>query len=193
MRTAILRGLTLPGPSAIRSAVHSHIDALARREWNALGDTHIPFLRHEFLGALEHTHCVGASTGWEPRYFALSDDQGLAAALPAYVKLHSYGEFVFDFAWAQAYARAGGNYYPKLTIAVPFTPATGPRLLLRPGADPALAAHFLALLRGKRAEVFLETAVTPVRPVKLAVAAHQPPRLRAHRTRRLIEKKRVHR
>jgi uncharacterized protein len=143
MRTVTLRDSTLAGPSAIRSGVHAHIDALARREWNALAGTHIPFLRHEFLAALEHTHCVGASTGWEPRYFTLSDSEGLAAAVPAYLKLHSYGEFVFDFAWAQAYARAGGNYYPKLTIAVPFTPATGPRWLLRPGADPALARRLL--------------------------------------------------
>jgi predicted N-acyltransferase len=143
MRIVTLRDLTLAGPSAIRSSVHTRIDALARREWNGLAGAQIPFLRHEFLGALEHTECVGALTGWEPRYFVLHDAQGLAAAVPAYVKLHSYGEFVFDFAWAQAYARAGGNYYPKLTIAVPFTPATGPRFLLRPGVDPKSARRLL--------------------------------------------------
>jgi predicted N-acyltransferase len=119
----------------MRSGIHSHIDALERRQWNALAGTHIPFLRHEFLSALEHTGCIGAHAGWEPRYFTLTDAQGLAAAVPAFVKMHSYGEFVFDFAWAQAFARVGGAYYPKLTIAVPFTPATGPRLLIRPGAD----------------------------------------------------------
>ena len=127
----------------MRSGIHSHIDALPRREWNALAGTHIPFLRHEFLGALEHTGCIGARTGWQPRYFTLEDAQGLLGAVPAFVKMHSYGEFVFDFAWAQAYARVGGDYYPKLTIAVPFTPATGPRLLLRPGADARCARRLL--------------------------------------------------
>ena len=127
----------------MRSGIHSHIDALERRQWNALAGTHIPFLRHEFLSALEHTGCVGAHTGWEPRYFTLQDAQGLVGAVPAFVKMHSYGEFVFDFAWAQAYARVGGQYYPKLTIAVPFTPATSPRLLLRPGADPGCARRLL--------------------------------------------------
>ena len=116
----------------MRSGIHSHIDALESRQWNALAGTHIPFLRHEFFGALESTGCIGEHTGWEPRYFTLHDEKGLAAAVPAFVKMHSYGEFVFDFAWAQAYARVGGHYYPKLTIAVPFTPATSPRLLIRP-------------------------------------------------------------
>jgi uncharacterized protein len=127
----------------MRSGIHSRIDAIERRQWNALAGTHIPFLRHEFLSALEHTGCVGEHTGWEPRYFTLQDDQGLLAAVPAFIKMHSYGEFVFDFAWAQAYARVGGDYYPKLTIAVPFTPATSPRLLVRPGADPHSARRLL--------------------------------------------------
>jgi predicted N-acyltransferase len=121
----------------MRSRVHKSIDELDTRQWNALGGERYPFLRHEFLAALEHTHCVGTGTGWEPCYITLSDSAGLAAAAPAFVKTHSYGEFVFDFAWAQAYARFGRRYYPKLTIAVPFTPATGPRLLVRPDLDPA--------------------------------------------------------
>ena len=128
----------------MRSGVHSGIDALESGQWNALQGTHIPFLRHEFLSALEHTGCVGVHTGWEPRYFTLSDARGLAAAVPAYVKTHSYGEFVFDFAWARAYDRVGGHYYPKLTIAIPFTPATGPRLLIRPDADLSCAPRLLA-------------------------------------------------
>jgi len=127
----------------MRSGIHSHIDAVERGQWNALAGTHIPFLRHEFLSALELTGCIGARTGWEPRYFTLVDEAGLAAAVPAFVKMHSYGEFVFDFAWAQAYARVGGHYYPKLTIAVPFTPATGPRLLIRAGADPGCGRRLL--------------------------------------------------
>src|SRR5579875_2190515 len=86
--------------------VHS-IDEIDRGQWNGLGGTECPFLRHEFLAALEHTECVGAAAGWLPRYITLSDERGLAAAAPAYVKSHSYGEFVFDFAWAQAYTRFG--------------------------------------------------------------------------------------
>jgi hypothetical protein len=128
----------------VRSRVHSSIDDIDPREWNALGGTQCPFLRHEFLAALEHTGCVGAGTGWEPCPITLSDDRGLAAAAPAYIKTHSYGEFVFDFAWAQAYSRHGRRYYPKLLLAIPFTPATGPRLLVRAGLDRgAVAKHLL--------------------------------------------------
>ena len=127
----------------MRARVHSTIDDVDPREWNALGGTDCPFLRHEFLAALEHTGCVGAGTGWGPCPITLSDDLGLAAAAPAYIKTHSYGEFVFDFAWAQAYSRYGRHYYPKLVIAVPFTPATGPRLLVRAGLDPGVMARRL--------------------------------------------------
>jgi len=127
----------------MRSRVHKSIAALSPPQWNALGDERNPFLRHEFLSALERTGCVGARTGWEPCYFALEDDAGLAAAAPAFIKTHSYGEFVFDFSWAQAYSRFGRRYYPKLTVAVPFTPATGPRLLTRPGADRRVLAQRL--------------------------------------------------
>jgi uncharacterized protein len=119
----------------MRERIHKSIDELDPKDWNALAGTDIPFLRHEFLAALEHTHCVGADTGWTPAYISLADDRGLAAAVPAFSKTHSYGEFVFDFAWAQAYSRFGKRYYPKLTIGVPFTPATGPRLLIRPDLD----------------------------------------------------------
>ncbi len=129
----------------MRSRVHKSIDALDPRQWNALGTQSNPFLRHEFLAALEHTGCIGAGTGWEPCYFTVEDEEGLAAAVPAFIKTHSYGEFVFDFSWAQAYSRFGRRYYPKLTVAIPFTPATGPRLLVRAGADvTALTCRLLA-------------------------------------------------
>jgi predicted N-acyltransferase len=100
---------------------------------------------HAFLLALEDSRSTGPKTGWLPRHLALrSADGSLIGAVPAYVKSHSYGEYVFDHGWANAYERAGGRYYPKLQVAVPFTPVTGPRLLLRPdapaGALPALAA-----------------------------------------------------
>jgi len=131
----------------MRARTHSSIDELQPAQWNALLADRNPFLRHEFLAALEHTGCVGAGTGWEPCHFAFSDARGLAAAVPAYRKAHSYGEFVFDFAWAQAYARFGRRYYPKLTVAVPFTPATGPRLLVRADLDrAAIIATVLAEL-----------------------------------------------
>ena len=127
----------------MKSVVHKSIDELNAREWNALGGDRNPFLRHEFFAALEHTGCVGNDTGWDPCYFALMDSKGLAAAVPAFRKSHSYGEFVFDFAWANAYSRLGSRYYPKLTVAVPFTPATGPRLLVRADLDKQATAKKL--------------------------------------------------
>jgi uncharacterized protein len=138
--------------TTVRARIHPSIDDIAPREWNALAGTDCPFLRHEFLAALEHTGCVGTGTGWEPCPVTLSDASGLAAAAPAYIKMHSYGEFVFDFAWAQAYARYGRRYYPKLIVAVPFTPATSPRLLVRPGLDrAAMARRLLAALETEAA------------------------------------------
>jgi predicted N-acyltransferase len=118
-----------------RSAVKTHtltsIDEVTRAEWNALRGTEQPFLRHEFLAALEHQGCVGATSGWVPCHLTRRDaSDRLVGALPLYRKLHSWGEFVFDFAWAQAYTRSGLSYYPKLVAAVPFTPATGPRFLV---------------------------------------------------------------
>src|SRR5579863_4419681 len=122
-------------------ALHGSIDELDAAQWNALDASGSPFTRHEFLAALEHTGCVGPGSGWEPRYLTLRDAAGLAGAAACYVKTHSYGEFVFDFGWAQAYERLGRRYYPKLTLATPFTPATGPRLLVRTGLERATAAR----------------------------------------------------
>ena len=99
--------------------------------WNNLLNDANPFVRHEFLVALEETGCVAADTGWLPRHLICeAADGALIGALPLYLKSNSYGEFVFDFSWANAYRQAGLNYYPKLTSAIPFTPATGPRLLV---------------------------------------------------------------
>ena len=101
-------------------------------QWNALTDDH-PLVSWEFLYTLEDTRCVGPGTGWEPRHLVVEEqDGGLVGALPLYLKTDSWGEFVFDFAWADAYRRAGLAYYPKLVSAVPFTPAAGPRLLIHP-------------------------------------------------------------
>ena len=120
------------------------IDEVAAAEWNALLGDRYPFLRHEFLSAAEQTGCVSPETGWQPRHALLRHrGERLTAAMPLYEKTHSWGEFVFDWAWAQAYHRAGLDYYPKLVSAVPFTPAASPRLLLREGARPDDAAALI--------------------------------------------------
>jgi predicted N-acyltransferase len=119
--------------------------------WNALNGEDNPFLRHEFLHALERTGCVGADgTGWLPRHLLCYDGDKLLGAAPLYLKHHSYGEYVFDWAWADAYARVGLCYYPKLVCAVPFTPATGPRLLAAPGTKHTAVAR--ALIEGALAQ-----------------------------------------
>jgi predicted N-acyltransferase len=116
-------------------------------EWDALDPSGNPFLRHAFLEALEVSGCVGADSGWLPRHLVLRDDDGrLVGAVPQYLKLHSWGEFIFDWSWAQSYARAGLDYYPKLLSAVPFTPVTGPRLLVAGHADPQVRPALARLL-----------------------------------------------
>jgi uncharacterized protein len=98
------------------------------------GQVNNPFVSHDFLSSLETSSSVGARTGWQPRHLLVEDAAGtLQGAAPCYVKTHSRGEYVFDYGWADAFERAGGDYYPKLQVAVPFTPVTGPRLLARPG------------------------------------------------------------
>jgi predicted N-acyltransferase len=143
----------------MRSAVHKSIDDVDARQWNALSGTDSPFLRHEFLAALEHTHCVGKRKGWIPTYITLTDAKGLAAAAPVFAKTHSRGEFVFDWGWADAYHRVGLDYYPKLSVAVPFTPATGSRLLVRPGLDAGkMSAELLSVIESVAAENSLSSA-----------------------------------
>jgi len=124
-----------PEPLTLRTDVVQRISSLAPAEWNALTGGAYPFMRHEFFAALENAECIGPRTGWEACFVVLHDAAGLAAAAPGWIKSHSYGEFVFDFSWAQAYARVGQPYYPKLVVAAPFTPASGPRLLVRPDLD----------------------------------------------------------
>jgi hypothetical protein len=127
--------------------------------WDALGDPDDPFTEHAFLATLEESGSVGPGTGWAPRFVLAYADGVLAGAVPAYRKEHGFGEFIFDFAWAHAAERAGLAYYPKLVAAVPFTPATGPRLLvrgdlpapLRSEVTDALGAGLLRLMRTERA------------------------------------------
>jgi len=115
--------------------------------WDRCAGGANPFVGHAFLNLLEETDCVGAKSGWLPQHVLLEDASGrLLGAAPAYLKSHSYGEYVFDHGWADAYERAGGRYYPKLQVSVPFTPVPGPRLLVPPGPDQK--RHRLALLSG---------------------------------------------
>src|SRR5687768_6648795 len=114
------------------------LGAIDAASWNVLaGDS--PFLKHEFLRALEQSGCVGHGTTWQPCYIVARDDRGLAGALPLFIKYDSHGEFVFDWSWADAYERAGRSYYPKPVSAIPFTPATGRPLLLRDAQNAGVA------------------------------------------------------
>lgn len=115
---------------AFTARIHGSVGELPAAEWDALTGGGNPFVSHAFLAAMEASGSVGGRSGWTPVPITIDGPDGrLAAALPAYLKEHSQGEYVFDHAWADAWHRAGGSYYPKLQIAAPFTPATGPRLL----------------------------------------------------------------
>ncbi len=129
----------------MRLTVHDAIADIAPEVWNVLAGDAYPFLRHEFLQAAEQTGCVSADAGWAPRHLVLERNGRPVGAMPLYQKEHSWGEFVFDWAWARAYEQAGLRYYPKLVSAAPFTPAPSRRLLL---ADPGDAAAARALVEG---------------------------------------------
>lgn len=111
------------------------IDAIGASAWNALLPNDYPFAQHAFLAALEHSGAAASDSGWLPQHLLLRRGDKLVAALPLYLKTHSYGEYVFDWSWADAWQRSGLHYYPKLLCAIPFTPATGPRVLIAPGED----------------------------------------------------------
>jgi len=144
-------GEAAPDEFVIR--VRDRFCGIDRSAWRQLcgtapgnGDTpYNPFISHAFLGALEESGCANAETGWLPQYLSLEDPRGkTVAALPCYLKSHSQGEYVFDHGWADAYERAGGRYYPKLQSSVPFTPVSGPRLLISGAIDPGVARQALA-------------------------------------------------
>ena len=118
---------------------HFHLEIIEKlsevsaADWNALlSPDASPFLKHEFLSTLEETACVGSNTGWQIAHLALYRSKKLIGAMPLYLKLHSYGEFVFDWSWAQAYEQQGMQYYPKALCAIPFTPVQGSRILFAP-------------------------------------------------------------
>jgi predicted N-acyltransferase len=133
------------------ATVHSRVAEIGREAWDACAANPAyagnPFVRFDFLHALEEANCAVERTGWGPQHIAVEDETGrVAAVMPLYLKSHSQGEYIFDHAWADAYERAGGRYYPKLLGASPFTPATGPRLLVRP--DVAVEEGWAMLLGG---------------------------------------------
>lgn len=117
-------------------------------EWDALAPEGHPLLSHAFLYGLEETGCTTAQSGWQPCHLRLHEGDTTLALVPTYLKSHSYGEYVFDWSWADAWHRSGLQYYPKLLSAIPFTPATGPRILMAEGADSALV--LTALVAGVR-------------------------------------------
>jgi predicted N-acyltransferase len=128
--------------------VHGRIHEIGQAAWDACAAAPDyqanPFVSFDFLQALEETNCAVERTGWGPRHISVEDETGqVAAVMPLYLKSHSQGEYIFDHAWADAYERAGGSYYPKLLCAAPFSPVTGPRLLVRPDVDRDAARRVL--------------------------------------------------
>jgi predicted N-acyltransferase len=152
--------LSESGAGDLRVRVATSLKAVPAAAWDACAhpappdglpsglDRENPFISYAFLRALEESGCVGGRSGWSPAYLLVEDGEDrLLAAAPSFLKSHSQGEYVFDHSWADAYQRAGGRYYPKIQVAAPFTPATGPRLLVAPGprADEARAGLIAGL------------------------------------------------
>ncbi len=150
----------------VRAHTCANSETRASDQRPKLGPAYNPFVSHSFLASLESSESVRAKVGWQPMHLLVTDDQDvLVGAVPCYMKSHSRGEYVFDHGWAEAYERAGGSYYPKLQVAVPFTPATGPRLLVRPGPQSesirgALADALVDVCRRTRASSVHVTFLT---------------------------------
>lgn len=152
--------------AALAVTLHPRIAEIPAAEWDALacpetaagGRPDDPFTTHRFLSALEDSQSVGPGTGWMPRHIAVRAGGRLVAVAPAYLKSHSQGEYIFDHSWAHAFERAGGRYYPKLQLTVPFTPASGRRLLTAPGWEQAGRAALLAALAEIGAQLRLSSA-----------------------------------
>ena len=128
--------------------VHRRVAEIGREGWEACTSNpeyaSNPFIGYDFIDSLEQSGCAVAQTGWAPHHLAVEDEAGqVAAVMPLYLKSHSQGEYVFDHSWADAYQRAGGRYYPKLQCAAPFSPVTGPRMMVRADIDPVIAKRTL--------------------------------------------------
>jgi predicted N-acyltransferase len=149
LRQPDLRGLASVTALKAEVEVHSRIAEVGRQAWDgcAAAWPANPFVAFDFLDIAEESGCASARTGWAPRHLSVKDEAGeVAAVMPLYAKSHSQGEYIFDHGWAEAYENAGGRYYPKLVCASPFSPATGPRLLVRPDVDRQTGRRML--LRG---------------------------------------------
>lgn len=125
-------------------ALISSINQVPAAAWQALWRTDYPFIQHDFMALLEASDCVGGRSGWAPLHILVWQGEQLVAAMPGYLKTHSYGEYVFDWSWADAYGRHQMDYYPKWINAMPFTPATGPRVAFAAGVDEAAVGQVLA-------------------------------------------------
>ena len=139
----------------LRLRVHERLDQIPAADWNALRPDDNPFLAHAFLAGLEQQGCIQPELGWQPWHLGAYRGDTLVGALPCYLKGNSHGEFVFDWSWAEAYARYGLDYYPKLLAGVPYSPVTGPRLLAR---DASVAQALLLQLRSECARRRLSSA-----------------------------------
>ena len=154
--------------TATISVINSLKD-ISADDWNACAGVHNPFTTHAFLLALEQSGSATTKTGWAAQHLILEDDNKIVGVAPCYVKSHSMGEYVFDHAWADAYTRAGGRYYPKLQTSVPFTPATGPRLLAKTVEQrAALAQGLIALCQQSKSSSSHITFTTKLEADELA-------------------------
>src|SRR5258705_9820688 len=125
--------------------VHASISEIPAAAWDACAGEENPSVSHAFLNALEESGSTTTRTGWTPQHLTpAGPGSSTIGVVPLYAKTHSYGEYIFDYGWADAFERAGGRYYPKLLSAVPFTPVPGPRILLRSGASAEAREHLLA-------------------------------------------------
>ncbi len=154
--------------TAITARIAQGVTSIAAEDWDACAGDANPFVGHAFLAALEASKSVGGRSGWQALPVVVDGDDGRPAGIaPAYAKSHSQGEYVFDQGWADAWERAGGNYYPKLQIAAPFSPVPGPRLLLR---DPAVAPALIAALEAVTDQSGLSSAhATFIAPAEVAL------------------------
>ena len=152
--------------TTVTARLAQDVSSIPAAEWDACAGTANPFVSHAFLAALEASGSVGGRSGWQPVPIIVDDAHGQPLAVaPAYLKTHSQGEYVFDHGWADAWARAGGDYYPKLQIAAPFSPVPGPRLLLRdPAHAPALLAAVEAVVDQHGLSSAHATFITPDQP-----------------------------
>ncbi len=151
---------------AVTIRIAGAIDEIDAADWDACAGGDNPFVSHAFLDVLEKSGTVSADTGWLPRHLVIEEADGAVTGVaPCYLKSHSYGEYVFDWGWADAFERAGGRYYPKLQVSVPFSPVTGPRLLARPGPEASrtritLVAGLMELAKSHEASSFHITFCT---------------------------------